>query len=150
MIKLNRLTDYAVVVLSQMGSGGHTVLTATQMAQDSGVPLPTVAKLMKQLSRAEIVTSQRGAGGGYVLARAPEDITVAEIITALEGPIALTACVDGAESHCEVETLCPMRGNWNRVNEAIYQALSDVMLADMAMPALPFAAVTRKPAAVAQ
>lgn len=139
MIKLNRLTDYAVVVLTQMGGDDAPVLNATQMAQDSGVPLPTVAKLLKQLSHAGIVASQRGASGGYVLARTPEAITVAEIITALEGPIALTACVDGAESHCEVETLCPMRGNWNKVNEAIHGALSQVTLADMAIPFFPVA-----------
>ncbi len=139
MLKLNRLTDYAVVVMAQMahraaaGKAGHgePVLTAPTLARDSGVPLPTVAKVLTQLARANLVTSHRGVAGGYELARAAEEISMAEIIAALEGPIALTACVDGAESSCDVESLCPMRGNWNKVNSAIREALAGVKLTDM-------------------
>lgn len=135
MIRLNRMTDYAVVVLGRMGREG--VVSVAQLAQDSRVPQPTVAKLLKQLAQAGLVVSQRGPAGGYALARAPHAITVADVIAALEGPISLTACVDGAEGHCEVERLCPMRGNWDRVNRAIRDALESVSLADMA-PASPF------------
>ncbi len=139
MLKLNRLTDYAVVVMAQMAhratserpDHGEPVLTAPSLARDSGVPLPTVAKVLSKLARANLVTSHRGVAGGYELARAPEQITMAEIIAALEGPIALTACVDGAESSCDVESLCPMRGNWNKVNSAIHEALAGVKLTDM-------------------
>lgn len=144
MIRLNRMTDYAVVVLGRMGREG--VLNVAQLAQDSGVPQPTVAKLLKQLAQAGVVASQRGAAGGYVLARPASAITVAEIIAALEGPISLTACVDGVEGQCDVERLCPMRGNWDKVNRAIRAALESVTLADMT-PAPMFEAAPRAAAA---
>jgi len=138
MIRLNKLTDYAVVTLCRMGSEPDAVFTAQQLARESGVPQPTVAKLMKQLGRAGIVSSQRGAAGGYSLGRAAEEISVAEVITALEGPISLTACVDGADTSCSVLSLCPMSGNWNRVNEAIRGALEGVSLADMSPAPIDF------------
>ena len=134
MLRLNRLTDYAVVVLAQMAQQEAEIRTATQISQSTGVPLPTVAKLMNCLARAGLIASHRGASGGYALSRHPEHITMAQIIQALEGPIALTACVDGNSGCCEVETLCPMRGNWDQVNRAIREALSKVSLADMAQP----------------
>ena len=80
----------------------------------------------------------RGAAGGYALSRAADEITVAQIIQALEGPIALTACVDGSSDQCDVESLCPMRGNWDKVNKAIYKALSELTLEDMSTSALMF------------
>ena len=138
MFKLNRLTDYAVVVMSQMSRKPDEVRTAPQISQATGVPLPTVAKLLNALAHGDLITSRRGATGGYALVRPAAEITVAEIIQAVEGPIALTACVEGAGDGCDVESLCPMRGNWNRVNRAIHGALSQVTLADMAIGALPF------------
>jgi len=154
MLRLNRITDYAVVVLSQMAREPHRLVTAPQLAVDSQVPLPTVAKVLKALARGRILISHRGANGGYALARAPEAITMLEVIRALEGPVSLTDCVDGAEGDCNVEELCPMRGNWDRVNDAIRGALAGVSLAEMAMPATMFgvplpapeAAGTRDPA----
>lgn len=131
MIRLNKMTDYAVVMLTHMVGDGAGMVTAAQMAQDSGVPLPSVSKLMKQLSKAGILTSHRGAGGGYSLDRPAGEVTVAEIVTALEGPIALTACIDGADTSCGSMTLCAMSGNWNQVNHAIQDALEGVSLADM-------------------
>ncbi len=138
MFRLNRLTDYAVVVLSQMSLRREDLRSAQQISDDTAVPLPTVAKLLNLLGRAGLVTAQRGASGGYTLSRDPEHISVAEIVQALEGPIALTACVDGATSSCEVESLCPMRGNWNKVNMAIHDALTSVTLADMSAFPEPF------------
>ena len=138
MFKLNRLTDYGVVVLTQMARKPDDLRTAPQIAQDTGVPLPTVAKLLNALAHKRVITSHRGAAGGYTLNRPAEAISVAEIIQALEGPIALTACVDGASGGCEVEALCPMRGNWDKVNKAIYGALSQVTLADMATSFMDF------------
>jgi FeS assembly SUF system regulator len=137
MLRLNKLTDYAIVMLSRMSTDPDSVYTASGLAQDSGVPQPTVAKLMKQLGRAGVVTSQRGAAGGYVLSRQAEDISIAEIVTALEGPISLTACIDGADTSCNAMSLCPMSGNWNKVNQAIRSALDDVTLADMAPDEIP-------------
>ncbi len=138
MFRLNRLTDYAVVVMTRMDDDPDTVRTAPQIAQDTGIPLPTVAKLLNALTRECLVMSHRGASGGYTLGRKAQEITVAEIIQALEGPIALTACVNGSGNHCDVETLCPMRGNWDRVNRAIREALSQVSLADMMISSLAF------------
>ena len=132
MFRLNRLTDYAVVVMMQMTHKPHEVYTAPQLAADTGIPLPTVAKLLNALARESLVASHRGAMGGYTLSQSGGDTTVAEIIQALEGPIALTACVEGSGNHCEVETLCPMRGHWDRVNQAIRSALDQVTLTDMA------------------
>lgn len=138
MFRLNRLTDYAVVVMAQMAQGGEALRTAQDISRDTGVPLPTVAKILNALARGSLINSQRGAAGGYALERAPEAISVAEIIQAIEGPIALTACVDGTKGQCEVESLCPMRGNWDKVNRAIRGALSGVTLADMSLSFIPF------------
>ena len=131
MLKLNRLTDYAVVVLGQLARNSGKVETATEIAILTGIPLPTVSKILKILSSACIVVSHRGAGGGYSLERRADDIRVAEIIEAFEGPIALTACVDSAVDNCSIEALCPMKGNWNTVNEAIRTTLFSLTLADM-------------------
>jgi FeS assembly SUF system regulator len=136
MLKLNRITDYAVVVLSRMARAPESMMTASQIAQETAVPLPTAAKVLKLLAQGNVLTSHRGAAGGYLLARPPEFITVLDIISALEGPVALTACVDGNEGNCGVEAICPMRGNWDRVNGAIRAALKNVTLEDMAKPRL--------------
>jgi len=140
MLRLNRITDYAVVVLSQMAREPEALVTSPQLAQDSQVPLPTVSKVLKELAREGVLVSHRGVNGGYALARAPDAITMLEVIRALEGPVSLTACVDGAEGDCDVESLCPMRGNWDKVNTAIRSALESVTLADMALPTAMFGA----------
>ena len=144
MLKLNRMTDYGVTALSRramLADGADSAgvdhaspITVAQLAGDTGVNQPTIAKLMKQLTHAGLVTSQRGANGGYSLARNAHEIFVSEIVEALEGPIELTSCVDGAETNCDVESSCPMRGNWDRVNGAIRSALESISLAEMAMP----------------
>lgn len=131
MIRLSKLTDYAIVVMSEMARRMGTVHTVSQLAERTGVPAPTVAKLMKALAPAGLMTSHRGAAGGYALARPAESITVADIVVALDGPIALTACVEGAGEECGVERLCPMRGGWEKINRAIRNALEQVTLADM-------------------
>jgi len=135
MIRLSKLTDYAIVVLSEMARHVGTVHTVTHLADRTGVPAPTVAKLMKALTPAGLTSSHRGAAGGYALTRPADAISIAEIITALDGPIALTACVEGSsDSQCGVERLCPMRGGWEKVNRAIRGALEQVTLADMMAP----------------
>jgi len=142
VIRLSKLADYAVVMLSYMAAREGEVYTTARLAERTAVPEPTAAKVLKLLARSALLESQRGSNGGYGLARPAADITVAEIIVAVDGPIALTACVEGSSEHCGVEQLCSMRGNWNRVNRAIRDALEDVTLADMAVPfaAAPVAA----------
>ena len=134
MFRLNKLTDYAIVILSQMSHDIGAVNSAASLAVNAQVPLPTVAKILKLLSAAGVVTSHRGVAGGYSLDRPAAAVSVAEIIQSLEGPIALTACVDGAVDDCEAENHCPISGNWNRVNDAIRTALDGVSLADMTDP----------------
>ena len=131
MIRLNKMTDYAVVMLSHLAVDVDRVVTAAELARGSVLPLPSVSKLMKQLSRAGILTSQRGASGGYRLGRAPKDISIADIVTILEGPIALTACIEGADTSCNAIPQCSLSGHWNQVNHAIQVALDSVSLADL-------------------
>ena len=137
MFRLNRLTDYAVVVMSQMALKPGQLSSSNEISRESNVPLPTVAKILNALSKAELVVAHRGASGGYALSRAPKAIAVSEIIQAMEGPIALTACVTGATETCDVEAQCPMRGHWNKVNLAIKQALDQVSLEEIAVTSMP-------------
>lgn len=130
MLRLSKLTDYAVVVLVQL-SRGQVCQTAPGIARSTGVPEPTVAKVLKALAAARIVTSQRGARGGYSLSLPADTIDVASVVTAIEGPIALVACVEGSGKDCDAHHLCPARGRWDVVNTAIRAALSAISLADL-------------------
>ncbi len=136
MLRLSKLTDYAVVVLVRL-SGMDGVQTSPGIASATGIPEPTVAKVLKILAGSDLVSSQRGARGGYRLNRRLADIPVADVIAAIDGPIALTACVDGSATECESLSLCPMRGRWDPVNDAIQNALSSITLADMQLSAIP-------------
>ena len=138
MLKLNRLTDYAVVILSRLSKKPGTVQTAGEISGGTGLPLPTVSKILKLMARSSLIASHRGVNGGYSLDRLAGEVRVAEIVEVLDGPIALTACVDGATEHCDIEASCPMRGNWNTVNEAIRTALDSVTLADLLDPSETF------------
>ena len=131
MLKLSRMIDYGVVILSQMACQRRDMATAPELAEATGLPAPTVSKVLKSLARSELVSSHRGVRGGYTLSCEPEDISVAAIIEALEGPVALTACVEASDAHCRVESLCPIRGGWEKVNAAIRQSLEAVSLADL-------------------
>lgn len=130
MLRLSKLTDYAVVVLVRL-SHQEGVQTAPGIAAATGIPEPTVAKVLKILAGADLVSSQRGAKGGYRLNRDLRQIGVSEVIEAVDGPIALTACVDGFSSECESSGLCPMRGRWTPVNTAVQRAVAAITLADM-------------------
>ena len=138
MLRLSKLTDYAVVVLVRL-SKGEAVQTSPGIAAAIGIPEPTVSKVLKALASGGLVASQRGARGGYRLMRSLSAIAVSDVIAAIDGPIALTACVDGATSGCDSQELCPMRGRWDPVNLAIQQALSDITLADMMEASIPAA-----------
>lgn len=130
MFKVNKLTDYATVLLLEVAR--HREARSSQhVAARTGIPLPTVAKLMKNLNKAGLVASRRGAGGGYSLGREATEITLADVIQAVEGPIALTACADTSDERCNIESICPVQGKWNRANSAVREALAQVTLADM-------------------
>lgn len=134
MLRLSRLTDYAVVVMSQLARTPGEVVTATDLAERVGLPAPTTAKVLKLLARHKLIISQRGVSGGYATNRGAGDIALTEIITAIDGPVALTACVDGVVGQCHSELICPVRGRWDRVNSAIKSALDDISLADLNAP----------------
>jgi FeS assembly SUF system regulator len=141
MLRLSKLTDYGVVVLVQLAHG-ECVQTAPGIARATGIPEPTVAKVLKTLAGSDLVASQRGARGGYRLARPLHDMPIADVITAIDGPITMTACVEGGGGGCEATGLCPVRGRWDRVNDAIHQALLTITLADMARPAIDWTTPT--------
>ena len=140
MLRLSRLADYGVMVMAHAAADPAAVHNATDAAQATGLPGPTVAKIRARLAKAGLLASQRGARGGYRLAAAPEEITVAAIITALDGPIALTQCSTGSHepSACDRENLCVSRRGINRINTAIRSALEGVTLAELARPAYDF------------
>jgi FeS assembly SUF system regulator len=136
MLRLSKLTDYAVVVLVRL-AGMEGVQTSPGIAAATGIPEPTVAKVLKTLAAGDLVASQRGARGGYRLNRDLAAIPIADVIAAVDGPIALTACVEGSAIECESQGLCPMRGRWDPVNHAIQSALSRITLADMQVALVP-------------
>ena len=136
MLRLSKLTDYAVVVLVRL-SHADTVQTSPGIAAAIGIPESTVAKVLKTLAAGGLVASQRGARGGYRLMRKLAAIPIADVIAAIDGPIALTACVDGQHGMCEVEKVCAVKGRWDLVNDSIYQALSSITLADMREASVP-------------
>lgn len=146
MIKLSRLADYAVVLLTQMGTQPKAVHNALDLAASTGLPVPTVSKVLANLAREGVLASVRGAKGGYRLSSTPDLISVARIIAAIDGPIALTQCVDRAADICTVETLCPSRAGWHKINQAVERALAEVTLADL----MGTPAVFAEPAAVPQ
>lgn len=133
MLRLSKLTDYATVILSFMAKKSEQFFTAVEIAESTGIHLPTVSKVLKLLVRAQVLKSLRGARGGYCLAEVPEKITVAEVIKALEGPIAITEC-SISEQSCEQSPGCDIRGNWGLINQVIHDALESVTLADMIRP----------------
>lgn len=131
MLRLPKLTDYAVVILTAMAQMPEQVQTTNGLAQRTGLPLPTVAKVLKQLTKSGVLSALRGTHGGYRLGRAPHAITIADIVVALDGPVAVTDCVDNHQGHCHVERHCTMRGQWDAINRAIKSALEAVTVADM-------------------
>ena len=129
------MTDYGVVVMAQLAQARDDVVTAPDLASAAGLPAPTVAKILKRMGQSGLVTATRGIHGGYALSRPAEAISVADIIAALEGPLAVTACVDGATGEsCTVESLCLIRGCWDRVNAAVSRTLKSMSLAEIAAP----------------
>lgn len=130
MLRLSKLTDYGTVLLAHLAANEGSVCSAADVATATGVAVPTVSKLLKLLGRNGLVTSTRGANGGYRLAHDPSDISAADIIDALEGPVSITEC-SASDSQCEHEGVCSVGGAWQRVNVAIRRALDDVSLNDL-------------------
>jgi FeS assembly SUF system regulator len=131
MLRITKLTDYGIVLLVQLANGENRgSQNARSMAEATSLPLPVVSKILKSLAQGGLLTSQRGAKGGYTLSRRPENVTVAEIIVALEGPIALMECSAGP-GHCDQETGCPVRDPWQRIHQSILEMLKHVTLREL-------------------
>lgn len=142
MIRMSKLTDYGIVLMTRLAehSAAGQNCSARDLAGETGLPLPVVSKILKLLSKNGLLNSQRGANGGYSLSRSASDISVSEVIGAMEGPIAMTECMDTA-GDCRQEPVCPVRHNWKKINYAISSVLGAITVADMLEP-LPDSLVT--------
>jgi len=134
MLRVSKLTDYATVVLTHIAHDPEGLHTASDITAATHLAQPTVSKLLKQLTKASLLESKRGAHGGYVLSDKPENISVASIISAIEGPIGMTEC-SVHEGLCEQESSCEIKANWSLINVAVQAALESVSLADLCQPA---------------
>jgi FeS assembly SUF system regulator len=133
MIRITKLTDYGIVLLTHLAGQPERQFNAPDLAAEAQLPLPMVSKVLKLLVREGLLISHRGVKGGYSLGRPPREISMAEIIAALEGPIAITECIDEA-GDCFHEPICQVRSNWQRINAAVRSALAGITLAEMALP----------------
>ncbi|MDA7692939.1 SUF system Fe-S cluster assembly regulator [Alphaproteobacteria bacterium] len=145
MIKLNKMTDYAIVCLGMLARNPGHSMSATELSKETGLTLSTVQKLLKLLViKSELIIAQRGSQGGYILNKKSSDISVVQIIEALDGPISITACVDSSDNFCEVSNICFLGGKWNKVNEVIRNSLNDISLDDLLNPAGIFSIKSEK------
>lgn len=132
-MRLSSMADYAVVTMSAAARHcGSARVSAAQLAEETGLPAPTVQKLVSRLTAAGLLRSSRGAGGGLKLARPAATINLADIIEAVEGPIAMTACVEMGRHDCGLEASCTVRPHWGIVNSALRGALAEVPLTRLA------------------
>lgn len=129
-MRLSNLADYAVITMSQAATHcGDGRVSAAELAAETGLPVPTVQRLVSKLTAAGLLRSVRGVGGGLQLARPAAAITVADIIEAVEGPIALTACIEAHD--CDYEADCKMKPHWPIINQALRGALADIPLTQL-------------------
>ena len=133
MLRISKLTNYAILVMVEL-TRNREVLSAHAIAERVGVEVPTASKVLKLLAGGGLLESFRGASGGYRVTRSAPDISVAEVIAAIEGPIAMTEC-SVEPGLCSQEDNCGLRGNWQRISLAVADALEQVSLAEMAAPA---------------
>ncbi|HSX64635.1 MAG TPA: SUF system Fe-S cluster assembly regulator [Pseudoxanthomonas sp.] len=133
MLRVTKLTDYATVVLTVLAARPGEVLSAADLAEQSGLEPPTVSKLLKPLAQAGLVEGLRGVHGGYRLARDAAGISLIEIVEAMEGPLAMTECSQ-LDGHCGIAHQCGVRTNWRLINDVVADALRGVTLAQMLQP----------------
>lgn len=143
MLRVTKLTDYATVVLTVLASTPDAVLSASELAERARLEPATVSKILKQLGQSGLVAAFRGANGGYRLARPAEEISLIDIVQALEGPLGMTECSVHAGS-CGIEQSCGVRANWHRINEVVVDALRGITLAQMLAPPPPKPASSKR------
>ena len=135
MIRLAKLTDYAIVIATQMAaSPPGQQITARALAGQVGLALPTVSKILKMLAHGGLLEAQRGKGGGYRLARLPADVSIAEVIESMEGPLALTDCASNDSTCCSIRETCSVKGNWQKINHVVRDALRQLSLESLMQP----------------
>ncbi len=145
MIRIGKMTDYGTLIMTYLARDPAMLHAAHEIAQAVGVSLPTANKVLKTLARAGLLESHRGTKGGYVLSRLPEEITMADIIGALEGPVGLTDCgTVQRPGNCQRQPSCSVKTNWQRISKAVNDALSSVTLAELTVPTHPVH-ITRHP-----
>lgn len=138
MLRMTKQADYGIVLMTVCANQPGHRFTAPELAAETRLPAPTVSKILKLLAREGLLESRRGVKGGYSLARNPDQITVATMISALDGPIAFTECIEDTPGVCSQESVCRLRTNWQRINQTVRQALESISLAELADPqALP-------------
>lgn len=136
MLRVSKITDYGTVIMAHLAAHPEQVFAAVDIAESTGLPQPTVSKVLKLLTKGELLKSTRGAGGGYGLSRPAHDISVADIVIVLEGPIAATECSAGP-GVCTQEAICDIQGSWQKINHMIHHALDRMSLAELISPS-PF------------
>lgn len=134
MIRITKQTDYGIVLLTHMIGQEEHRFSAGELAEETRLPAPMVSKILKILAREGLLDSHRGVKGGYSLRRSAEEISVAEVISAIEGPIGITECIDDAAGECGFASFCGLRSNWNQINNAIRETLEKITLAEMTPP----------------
>ena len=143
MIRLSRMADYAVVLMTHLNQSGGGRLTTKDLVKKSHLPAPTVAKLMKQLAADDLVTSTRGAHGGVSLNQPANDISIFSVIESIDGPFAITDCQSVEDGvHCRMENFCITKPNWSAVNNVIRNTLAGMNLADMGVENKPSAPIS--------
>ena len=134
MIRASKMADYAMMLLGQIAAHQAQCMSAHELSSVTGLPDPTVGKVLGRLGRTGLLDSRRDARGCYALARPAREITATDIVAAMDGPVAMTLCIEQGDTACELAQACPSRLGWHRVNAAIRGALDGVTLADIAAP----------------
>ncbi|MGB3723886.1 MAG: SUF system Fe-S cluster assembly regulator [Pacificimonas sp.] len=130
MIRLSNLADYAVVAMVRLAEADSR-MSAAALAEATGIPAPTAAKLTVLLTRAGLLDATRGAAGGVSLARTAQDVRLTDIIEAVDGPIGLTQCLHEGAEDCAIHSTCSVKPHWQTINRTVRSALSDVKLSDL-------------------
>lgn len=133
MLRISKLTDYAIIIMSFLALAPEKIASAAEIASQIHLSVPTVSKLLKIVCEAGLVTSFRGTGGGYQLSRPVQAITLADIVSAIEGNVAMTECCM-SENLCVLDSLCALKENWKMINKMILKTLASLTLADMMRP----------------
>ena len=131
MIKLSNLADYAVVLMSNIAARPDDLHTALELNAETRVPLPTVSKILGKMAKVNLLVSHRGIGGGFSMNPDKENISIADIVEAVDGPVQLTNCLGADDACCDYEPVCLTRSKWDKINKAVYEALNNVSLSEM-------------------